>query len=466
MKKVFILLLILIGFSCKNEKLKNTKTIVQFSKYDILYDIDYLKSSLENTHINLYAYTSKVAFEENYCKVKNEVKKDSFSILEATTLFQKVVSKANNGHTRIPFPIPSYISYAKSGGTLFPLEIAIENDKAIIRKNWSSNSNIKVGDELIGINGQSIQEILNKIYPQISAERIYFKHAQLENLTLPRFYWLVFGEQKNFTVEIEYNNKKTNYKLTSIKVIEDFEMKRNDILKHNMEFKSISNAVAYIQPGDFGGDLKKYKQFIGSTFTKINSKSYKNLIIDLRNHSGGDDAFGDYLVSYIADKPFKWTSRFQLKTSKQLKEHTRKHRDTTQAYWRSILKHKNGQVYDYDFNYYQPQSIKKRYKGEVYVLVNRQSYSQSTVTAAQIQDYGFGTIVGEETGEYPNLYASIYNYQLPKTGVSVDVSKGKINRVSGIDNNKGLIPDIIIKDHLLDEKDEILEKLLNLIINK
>lgn len=437
----------------------------QFSKEDILSDLDYLKSSLENTHINLYAYTSKKDFNKNYRKIKSQIKKDSLSVLEAKKIFQKIVSKVNNGHTRIPFPVAEYITYAKSGGTLFPLEIAIENNKAIVRKNWSINSTIKIGDELICINGLAIQKVLTKIYPQISAERTYFKNAQIENLSLPRLYWLVFGKQKNYKIKIKQQGKTITYNLKAIKAIEEFEMKRNDILRHNMEFKSISNTVAYIQPGAFGGDLKKYKQFIDSTFTKINSESYKNLIIDLRNHSGGDDAFGDYLVSYIADKPFKWSSRFQLKTSAELKAHTRKNRDTTQAYWKSILKNKDGSTYDYDFGYYQPQHQAKRFKGKVYVLVNRQSYSQSTVTAAQIQDYNFGTIVGEETGEYPNLYASIYNYQLPKTGVFVDVSKGKINRVNGIDNNRGVVPDILIKDYLLDEKDEIIEKLLS-IINK
>lgn len=437
----------------------------QFSKEEVLSDLRYLKTSLEETHINLYAYTSKEVFEENYNRVKNEVKKDSFSTLEATKLFQKVVSKVNNGHTRILFPIPSYINYAKSGGTLFPLEIAIENGKAIVRKNWSTNSTVKVGDELISINEKSIHEILNTIYPQISAERRYFKNAQLENLTLPRFYWLVFGEQKNFTVKILQNGKKFQYELSPIKAVAEFEMKREDILKHDMKFDVLSNSIAYIRPGDFGGDLDKYKQFIDTSFIEINRKPYNNLIIDLRNHSGGDDAFSDYLVSYIANKPFKWASRFQLKTSTQLKEHTRKHKDTTQAYWKSILEHNDGNIYDYDFGYYQPQPEEKRFKGKVYVLVNRQSYSQSTVTAAQIQDYGFGYIVGEETGEFPNLYASIYNYPLPNTGVVVEVSKGKIERISKIDNNNGVMPDIQIKDHLLDDKDEILEFLLKRINN-
>lgn len=432
----------------------------QFSKAEILSDLAYLKKSLKETHFNLYAYTTKEAFNRNYHKVRQNIKKDSFTSLDAKKIFQQVVSAVKNGHTRVPFPIPEYIAYAQNGGTLFPIEVAIEDGKALVRKNWSSNPNIKTGSELLSINGKQIKKVFENVYPQISAERLYFKHAQLENLSLPRFYWLAYGEQESYEVEILVNGQRLKYTLKPINAIEDFEMRREDILKHDRHLSFLKKATAYIRPGDFGGDLELFKHFIDSAFVEIKNKNSENLIIDLRNHSGGDDAFGDYLVSYIADQPFKWASRFQLKTSKALKEHTRKHQDTIQTYWQSVLSHKDGEIYDYEFDNYRPQPSSKRFKGKVYVLVNRQSYSQSTVTASQIKDYGWGTVVGEETAEFPNLFASIYSYTLHKTGIKVEVSKGKIERVSGIDNGRGLMPEIEIKDHLLDDKDEILEKLL------
>lgn len=432
----------------------------QFSKSDVLSDLVFLKTSLEKTHINLYAYTSKEEFAQNYSKVKKDIeKKDSLSLLETINQFQKVVSKADNAHTRIPFPVEPYIAFAQAGGTIFPLELAFENGRALLRKNWSDKE-LKLGVVIKSVNGKDIEDILQEIYPQISAERLYFKNAQLEMFSFPRYYWRVFGEFKEFEVEVIEEGVLSTYKLKAIKAMEDYEMKRNDILKREMKFSFLSSSTAYIQPGDFGGDLEKYQQFIDSVFIEIQGKFIKNLVIDLRNHSGGDDAFGDYLVSYIANKPFNWNSKFQLKSSELLKEDVRKNRDSTERYWKSILMHKDGEIYDYEFNPYQPQPKTKRYNGKVYVLVNRQSYSQSTVTAAQIQDYGFGIIVGEETGEYPNLYASIFSYKLPKTGISVDTSKGRIFRVSGAKNDRGVIPDIIIKDHLLDDKDEVLDGLL------
>ena len=185
------------------------------------------------------------------------------------------------------------------------------------------------------------------------------------------------------------------------------------------------------------------------------------LIIDLRNNLGGGNDFSDYLISFIADKPFHWNAEFSLKTSQILKEHVRATYDTTESFWKSVLVHKDGDIYPYEFEAHQPQVEEKRFKGKVYILVNRQSHSQAAVSAAQIQDYGFATIVGEETAEFPSLYASQYQYNLPKTGIAVKVSKGYIVRVNGSKKVEGVIPDMYIKDYLLDEDDEIMEGILN-----
>lgn len=436
-----------------------------FSKEEVLSDLETLYESLVETHYDLYAYTTKEAFDSSYAEIKASIKKDSLSFLETTSAYQRLISVVNNGHTEIPFPGQSYSKYAYAGGTLFPLEIAFEYDKSLVRKNWSYNENIEIGSEVLSINGIPMEEILTKIYPQISAERLYFKHAKIELYSFPRLYWQVFGEQDDFDVEIRSDGSVQTYSLDAINLIEDYEMKRTEVFDSVMELKFIGNS-AYLNPGGFGGDEDKYQQFIDSSFVKIKEINSQNLIIDLRDNPGGNNSFSDYLVSYIADQPFKWNSSFTLKTSQFLKDHVRQHNDTTDVYWQEVLNHENGEIYEYEFEAYQPQPKDKRYEGEVYVLINRQSHSQSALTAAQIQDYEFGTIVGEETGDYSSLYASQFQYSLPNTGIPVMVSKGYMVRVNGSTEDEGVIPDIFIKDHLLDEQDEILDGLLERIDGK
>ena len=435
-----------------------------FSKKEVAEDLEYLRKSLEEAHYNLYTYVTKKSFDENFEKVKSSITKDSLSQLETTSLFQSVISKANNGHTEILFPFSSYFEYADNGGTLFPLDLAFENGKAFIRQNLTNNPNIKIGAEVISINKQSINELLDGIYPLISAERRYFKLAKLELFSFSRYYWQAWGEQKTVEVEIRTGEETETYELKSV-TVDDFNNRRNEL---NFAERTLSylNNSAYLRPGNFGGDMKEFQGFIDSSFIEINKRKLPNLIIDLRNNLGGDEPFSNYLVSYIADQPFLWTSELTIKTSAILKAHVKKNYDISEPYWKKVLDNKDGSIYPYEYEPQQPQPKEKRFNGNVYVLVNRQSHSQSTVTASQIQDYNFATIVGEETGDFPSLYASQYAYNLPKTGVEVKISKGYIVRVNGSKKAEGVIPDIYIKDHLLDENDEILDGLLKILENK
>ncbi|PTX62980.1 peptidase S41-like protein [Kordia periserrulae] len=457
MKTIFLSLLIICTTS---HSFGQSKT--QFTKQQVTDDLEYLYTSLQKTHYNIHTYTTKETLDTTYQTLKNSLQKETYNLLETTSIFQRMISAVNNGHTEIDFPAQSYINYAQNGGTIFPLEIAFENGNSFVRKNWSATDEIPVGAKILSINGQSMETILAKIYPQVSAERLYFKHAKIEVYSFPRYYWQVFGQQDEFEVEIETDNRTETYTVKAIQVINDYEMKRTDVLNAQMKLEMFRQ-TAYLNPGNFSGDEAKYQQFMDSAFQKINSENIKNLIIDLRNNGGGNDSFSDYLVSYIADKPFRWSSKFEVKASEILKNHIRSQNNPPSDFSKAILSHENGAIFEYKFEKYQPQPLEKRFTGLVFVLVNRQSHSQATVTATQIQDYGLGMIIGEETGEYSSLCASQLIYKLPITGISVKVSKGFMTRPSGILELKGVQPDIVIKDHLLDENDEILEETLRII---
>ncbi|MEM6720716.1 MAG: S41 family peptidase [Bacteroidota bacterium] len=457
MKKIFLSILFTLtsihGF-CQTE--------TQFSKQQVLDDLAYLYTSLQDAHYDSHLYTTEASLRANYNTVKKSIQKESLTLLETTSTLQRFISAVNNGHAEIEFPAQSYTNYAENGGTLFPLEIAFEEGHSFVRKNWSSNTKIPVGATVLSINGQSMNNILANIYPQVSAERLYFKHAKIEAYSFPRYYWQVFGQHDEFEVEIETKNQIKKYMLKAIDVIDGYEMKRDEVLNAQMQL-DFYGRTAYINPGNFDGDEAKYQEFIAQSFEKINTEKAKSLIIDLRNNGGGNDSFSDYLISYIADKPFSWSSKYQVKTSQLLKNHIRNGNNSESDFSKAILSHQNGETFTYTFKKYQPQPEAKRFKGLVYVLVNRQSHSQATVTATQIQDYNFGIILGEETGEYSSLCASQFKYKLPNTGIEVRSSKGFMTRVNGIIEQKGIQPDVVIKDHLLDENDEILKEVLAII---
>lgn len=430
-----------------------------YTKAQILSDLDYMAEAYEASHFNLYAYTPKVVYQGHLQQLKNSLHQDSFDLREATNIFQSFAAKAENGHTEVPFPGQAYINYAYQGGTLFPLELAFEDHKVYVRKNWSS-APIPAGAILQSLNGRAIEDVLTDIYPLVSAERPYFKKAKIELLSFPRLFWQAFGRVDSFRVVLQMGDSLQSFTLDPVPLITGYEQKRSEVFYQGFSL-DFYDQTAYLIPGSFGGDLDKYRRAIDSLFLKI--APYPHLIIDLRNNLGGDDAFSNYLVSYIAQEAFVW-SKLQVKSSALLKESVRAHWDTTSRYAQSILNRPDGQSFAVQIDPMLSQGDEKRYKGEVYVLINRQSHSQAAVTAAQIQDYGWATLIGEETGEYADhLYASQLGFTLPQTQIEVKVSKGKMNRLQGGKLPAPVLPDIAVRDHLLDEDDEVLGKALEVI---
>lgn len=405
-------------------------------------------------------YADKMSVEQAYENAKRQINTQEPSTLNIHNALQSLAASLNIGHTSLDFPVATYLEYASTGGLIFPLEIAFEENKALVRRNHSKIKTIAIGTEVISINGMAMKDVLQKISALVSAETPYFKNTKIELFTLPRYYWQAFGAVDTFTVEIDNGHGQKSYSLAGINAMGDYEKVRTDIINNQTMVKYFED-IAYLNPGSFGGDEGIYRQFIDDAFADIISKDIQTLIIDLRNNSGGDDSFSDYMVAYIADRPFQWSSHFSLKTSPVLKENTQANFDMENPYFKAIMDHPDGAIYDYKLNDYQPQPPEKRFKGKVFVLINRQSHSQSTVTAAQIKDYGWGTLVGEETAEFPSLQASQFSFTLPHSGTTVRLSKGYIVRINGDRAHQGLKPDMIIKDHLLDEKDEILEGLLS-----
>jgi len=240
-----------------------------FSKDKVLEDMGTLKTVLEESHYDAFAYTTRKDFEATYNSLKNQIQQDSLSLLQTTNLFQQLSSTVNNGHTYIDFPAQSYIGYLQSGGTLFPLEIAFENGKSYVRKNWSEDSEIAVGAEIVSIDGELMDEIINKIYPYISAERPYFKNAKIEFYSFPRYHWQVFGMQDSFDIGIKTENGTKTVEVKAINGIEDFESKRTEIFNSGRVLKYFDNS-AYLNPSAFSGNEQDFKAFIDSAFVDIN----------------------------------------------------------------------------------------------------------------------------------------------------------------------------------------------------
>jgi C-terminal processing protease CtpA/Prc len=64
--------------------------------------------------------------------------------------------------------------------------------------------------------------------------------------------------------------------------------------------------------------------------------------------------------------------------------------------------------------------------------------------AALVQDYKFGTVLGEATSDMATTYGAMETFALPNTGIVVGFPKAHIVRPNGDLRARGVTPDIAI----------------------
>jgi C-terminal processing protease CtpA/Prc len=240
------------------------------------------------------------------------------------------------------------------------------------------------------------------------------------------------------------------------------------------EFRFI-DGIAYLKPGPFYNvsgssyfDTTAFDDLLASAFAQIRTRNSRQLILDLRNNPGGESFFSDRLVAYFATKPFHFASKFYLRTSRVSKESFS--RDVppllkgapptiareVQRQLDAVLSHEDGERFEFPIPEYPAHPETRRFTGDVYVLINRHSYSNATTTAALLQDYGFGVLVGEETADLPTSYASVSSFTLARTKLRVTYPRSYFVRPSGDRQVRGVVPDYAVDQDLFTREDEIL----------
>ncbi|PWJ41872.1 S41 family peptidase [Sediminitomix flava] len=468
MKYFFTLIALCFSFHpiFSQEKLK-------YSVDEVKADLDFLYSTLQDTHYNLYINTPKNEYDIAFSELTNSIT-DSLSLLDSYRILQPFTALSELGHCTFDLPFARlYGNYINEEGKLFPLNIRIENNKAFLTHNLSSDSTLMIGSEIVSINGKPIENYISEIHHYLSGENSYLKDTFFDLVSFPRMLWVLEDIKDSYTVKVRVDDKSiSSHKIQAISALE-FETefsKVPQIFDNRRTFKIIDN-IAYLKPGPFMNlessgnsseietfNTNEFKNFVDSAFLKIREGKHNQLIVDLRNNSGGSNSFSDQIIAYFADKPFKFCSKFEVKTSKITKEFWEKVEDTQNKELKeSILSHKNGEIFTSDISLNQPQADSLQFKGKVYVLINRYSYSQATVTAAMIQDYKFGTLIGETTADVPTTYGAIHQFELPNTKISVSYPKAFIIRPNGNTELKGTTPDIKVTPNRFTEKDEILD---------
>ncbi|WP_369934812.1 S41 family peptidase [Xanthomonas tesorieronis] len=418
-------------------------------------DFATLYRTLREAHFDLYAHRPKADYDRAYRTMTASIRGPMTPVAVAT-LFQKFVAYGRIGHARIDAPIVAFVTHLQGGGTLVPLFVRVDGDKVLLTEPAEASGTLRAGVEITAIDGVPIHAVLDRLSAYVSAERPYMAFAQMEE-SFPALLWLDRGVVASVSVTATIAGQSVTVPVPAVTLDQ---RKALDARYPNpglatdfaaRDYRVVAPGIAYLRPGPFfnsepGADdgshsyrATAFLAFIDDSFRKLIAGGASDLIIDLRNNPGGDNSFSDPMVAWFATRPFRFASSFTLKASAATKADYARLRtanapiDPDFARQMEAETHQpNGTRYRYELPLVQPRPA-PRYQGRVWVLVNRHSYSNAASTAALVQDYGFGKVIGEETADVASNYASVQSFTLPGTKLSVTYPKSHFIRPNGKD---------------------------------
>lgn len=431
----------------------------RFSPGDIRADFAELYAKLAASHFNLFARRPQREYDALFQTTVAGFDRPMTAV-EVRVAFQKFMAFGRVAHSRIDFPSDAYGVYRDAGGRTMPVFIRVKAGRVFVVRN-ASPAPIAPGEEIVALNGVPISDWLKRLGANVSADNDYMLNTLLEN-RFAALLWLELGPADQFQLTLRNARggsrevsvpARTREEILAARAVPSLELDWD-----KRTFRMIGD-VGYLRPGPFYNndpnakniwDVEQFRTFIDGSFGAFVNARARAVVIDLRDNPGGDNSFSDLMVAWYANKPFRFCREFRIKASEAAIASNAKRvamapddkEGISAKFAAAYAKHRVGEVFSFDIPMVEPRAV--RFGGKVYLLINRHSYSNTVQVAAQSQDYGFATIVGEETSDLATTIGAMEQFTLSRTGITVGFPKAEIIRVNGDTRPRGVVPDIAI----------------------
>lgn len=449
--RILVALLLLACNLCKSQKsdLLMNKTL---KKDSILVEFSELYNLTNTIHPGQFMFTSKNEFDKTYFSLKKTIKTD-LSIVDYYKLTAILMAKIKDGHTAVDRT--QIISLLKDR-LVFPFSIYQIKGNYYLNKSTIENKSY-TGLQLLKINGKEINSIVNDIQKYIHLEGRNETGLNTKLLNFP-FYYFLFNQTDMF--EIEYVDQKNHKQKGTIKGI-TFEMYTKSISEKNepltTEFKTKNIAVLKFHSFENGyneSSRKIAEQQLDRFFYKLDSLNTKNLIIDLRDNSGGSAEIANYLFSYLVSTSYyyldyrgaKYNNVKAWKHYAQYPENIEEIdlKETTFKYGLNCYTQTDGTDYWW---FEQQQNKTNYYKGKISVLINGGCFSTTGHLLALMREYKIGKFYGEysQGSNYSNSGGQAFVLPYSKTLVWIPTFQYKMRTPNFKYDPKGIKPDVEIQ---------------------
>lgn len=472
------------------QKPSNYKTLNNYQK-DAIYLTELIKQS--------YPRLSNKIDKETYLKESKKLIQDLSKIknkLDFEIRLKKFIALLKDGHTDIT------IDYSNNKKKRFNLWLYKEKEKWKIYTIDKSIDSTAINSTIIAINNKPINEIEKLINQYECGENKYWKYNQFRyNLLYPNYLKalkIIKKEDENLILTIKKNNetkkivlhqnkKKNFYRIKTRERKYPFTKQQNEgfyykvdenknyaYLQMNtcLDYVSIKSEInnytnfltkplALLYLKKYTKDARNFGLTLQKLFKEIENNNINNLILDLRNNTGGDERTGKQLIWYLArDKKidgftdFSYISDYlkqvmKVDYKKDNKLYLKKYGTKLPYGEINITKKLYNNPYFYDITkenspFILDKSIKK-FNGNIYVLIGNWTFSAAQVLATTMYDNNIGIFVGSPTGNKPTGQTGSSGLKLPYSKSLINLSIGYMERPDTSKNElDALYPDFNI----------------------
>ena len=403
-------------------------------------DFTQLKDLLDHNHPVLKAFKKETLLDEYYDSVMDSLT-DSLTIVDYYLLVRPLVSQINCGHTHLWLP-EGYWSKMIHNFEHFPCKLYFDSNRAYVRYNYSADSMLTPGTEIMSINGTAMADIIGNFLLLIPSEghnstSKYYHMNQISFGLFPGYgqfperYIVEFippggNNPQVDTIEAAgYEQiKQHGYKPMIPDEINSYGLNIIDSLK-----------TAIIDIDFFPYENKdQQRSFLQDAFERIKNLGLTSLIIDVRDNEGGDPFMASLLISYIIDRDYTYFADFVIG-----------YPDLKRPMAPST----------------------PNFRGDVYILMNGGSFSSTGHFLSLIRYYSLGKLVGEESGGTYHCNGCVKEFELDNTGLLLECPRCFFRtKVYGFNSDRGIFPDISIKpaiDDMINGSDAVMDSILTII---
>jgi len=423
----------------------------KLSKKAVVDDLEFLVQSVEQYNPALRTYNPD--FQEQATALIATVN-DSLPLLTYFGLVSQIATFSEEGHFKTGnWEDTVHKGFLDDTYHYLPLSVEVTASQIFVRGVFTEAPVLEFGDEVLSINGVPSAQILEQLYNYIPSDGhiVTYKEKQLSK----GFYWMYYlfidqpaafeityksyttGKVEKVTLNaINRSQKAANYRKNYQDIIAQQKAPGiNDFYELEVNEKYVLLKLKSFDVGKIKTYRLKAKKFYAGIFKEVAASGTQNLVIDLRNNTGGRNEFADAVVPYLLKME---GDSFLKKTIS----------------W-------SGKEKVYQF----PKKKKRSFQGKIYTLTNGSTFSAAASLARYTKEYGNATVIGEETGtRYEGFAAgSTQIVYLPHSGIRIGIPRYHIlfpRSQKQTTTNRGMLPDITVQNNIVDLKEKT-DRVLN-----